>query len=82
MALSAIDIVSLLSCTLSFKLGSDETLLNLLPVDNSPHVLKILWPRILVVKIVCVLPDVDSNNWHKVGVYISDHILVCSGSKT
>ena len=66
----------------SFNLGSDETLLNLLPVDDSPHVLKILWSRILVVKIVSVLPNVDSNHWHKVRVQVGDHILVCSGSKT
>lgn len=40
--------------------GSLETLAHILPVDNVPDSLDIIWPHILVLKIVGMLPDVNT----------------------
>ena len=62
--------------------GSDKTLLNLLPVDNLPNVVEVLWSSILIVKVVGVLPDINSNERHKIRADIRNRILVCGLSKT
>lgn len=40
--------------------GSLETFVHVLPVDYVPNGLDIVWPHILVLKVVGMLPDVDS----------------------
>ena len=74
---------SLRSLSISgLNFGSDKTLLNLLPVDNLPNVIEVLWSSILIVKVVGVLPDINSNERHKIRADIRNRILVCGLSKT
>ena len=74
---------SLRSLSISgLNFGSDKTLLNLLPVDNLPNVVEVLWSSILIVKVVGVLPDINSNERHKIRADIRNRILVCGLSKT
>ena len=47
-----------------------------MPVDDFPHLAQVLGPRILVVKVVGVLPHVDVEERHKIGAHISDQILI------
>lgn len=68
----------LLCCRLS--LGCDETLFGLLPVDDAPDILEVLGPGILIVNVVGMLPDVDTDDGHNVGADICDWVLVGSSA--
>ena len=75
---------SVLSCGfLSSRLdhGGIETLLGLLPVDDLPHLFEVLRARVLVVKVIGVLPDVDVDDRDKVRAHIRDQVLVGSGTE-
>lgn len=57
--------------------SSGKTLLTLFPVDDFPHLGQVLGPRILVVKVVGVLPHVNVQERHQVWADIGDKILIC-----
>lgn len=43
-----------------------------MPVNDLPHASEVLWSSILVVQVVCMLPDVDVEDWDEVWVQVSD----------
>lgn len=63
------------------ELGGSETLLGLLPVDDLPHLFEVLGARVLVVKVVGVLPDVNVHDRDKVRAHIRDQVLVDGGTE-
>lgn len=68
------------SLGLSSDLSRNKSILCLLPVDNLPHVREVLWPRVLVINVVSVLPDVHVEDWDDVRTSINDEVLVVRGA--
>ncbi len=56
--------------------SSDEAFFGLPPVDDLPHLGQILGTSVLVIKVVCVLPDVHVDNWYQEGAHVGDQVLV------
>lgn len=61
--------------------GSDKALFDLSPVDDLPHGGQVLWSGILVVEVVCMLPDVNIKDWNQIWVQVSDQVLVGGSSE-
>jgi len=57
-------------------LGCNEALFGLLPVDDAPDVLKVAGSGVLVVDVVGVLPDIDTDDGDDVGGDVGDGVLV------
>ena len=51
---------------------------NLFPVDDFPNLLHEVWSHVLVVNVVGMLPDVNSQKGDKIGILVNQSILVCS----
>ena len=62
----------------SFGLSSNEAFFSLLPVHDLHHLGEVLGTSILVVEVVCVLPDVHVENGHQIGANVVDQLLVVS----
>lgn len=58
----------------------NEASLGLAPIHNLPDVVEELGSGILVVQIVGVLPDIDTNDWNKEGANVLNDILVWQGA--
>ena len=72
---------SLCSSITSFNLGCNKAFLNLLPIDNFPHVFKIFGSSVHIVKIVGMFPDINTEKWDEICTHLGNHVLVCSGPK-
>ena len=62
----------------SLGLSSDEALFSPLPIHDLHHLGEVLGTSVLVVEIVCVLPDVHVENGHQIGANVVDQLLVVS----
>ena len=60
------------------KLGSGKALFSLLPVDDLPHLVQEHRTLVLVVHVVCMLPDVHVDDGHEVGADFANHVMVSS----
>ena len=60
----------------TLSLSCHEALLCLVPVDDLPHLVEVLWARVLVVQVVSVFPDIDVDDGSQVGAQVRDQILV------
>ena len=47
-----------------------------MPINKAPHLVEERRPHVLVVKVIGVLPDVDSEQWDKLGPLILHHVLI------
>ena len=65
----------------SLGLSSDEALFSPLPIHDLHHLGEVLGTSVLVVEIVCVLPDVHVKNGHQIGVHVGDQVLVVGRSE-
>ena len=72
---------SLCSSITSFNLGCNKAILNLLPIDNFPHIFKIFGSSVHIIKIVGMFPDINTEKWDEICTHLANHVLVCSGSK-
>ena len=62
----------------SLGLSSDEALFSPLPIHDLHHLGEVLGTSVLVVEIVCVLPDVNRQQWYEVSALICYQVLVAS----
>ena len=67
---------SLLLFSRTLGLGGEESLLRFLPIDDLPDVCKVLGPRVLVVQVVSVFPNVNADDRHKIWADIRHWVLV------
>ena len=46
-------------------MGGAEAVCGIFPVSNIPKLINIIWPDILILKVVSVFPNINTNDWNK-----------------
>ena len=62
-------------------MGSFKSLGDFGPVNDLPDFFHEVWSDIHIVKIVCMLPNINGENGHEVSALVAESVLVGSGAE-